>query len=522
MKKLSVCLLIIVSVWSGSCTIRPTTGISLDSVPTEHGLISGIRGHNPDIMVFKGIPYATPPLGNLRWKEPLPAIKWEGIRKCDSFGPNAMQKQSTPRGEYTHEFFIPADAPMSEDCLYLNVWTSARSTQERRPVFVYIHGGGFVENSGSISLFDGEPMAQKGLVFVTINYRLGIFGFFSHPELTKESPRQASGNYGISDQIAALKWVKNNIEAFGGDPGNVTIAGQSAGALSVNALSVSPLAQGLFHRMIAESGACVLPSSFGGTGDLQKAEDRGLELMQNAGIQSFQEMRNLPAVDLERLLPRGTGLVVDGYVITEPISDTYAKGKQAPVPLLTGWNANEIQTDFTITLVQYREELNNKFGEDAGIVFESYPAATDEEARIARKKMASELRFGMQNYAWARTQSTLENVPVFLYYFNRPMPAEGEMKKYGAFHTAEIPYAYDNLSKMDRPWEQGDFELAEIQSDYWVNFAKTGNPNVEGLPLWPVFDVNKGLTMVLDIHPAASKHPYFPALEVFYRKWQNF
>lgn len=521
MKKQNIYLLIILLVGLGSCTTRPTAGILIGSVPTESGLIAGIKGHNPDIMVFKGIPYATPPLDNLRWKEPLPAGKWEGVRKCDTFGPVAMQKMSAPRGEYTPEFFIPPDASMSEDCLYLNIWSSARSSKEKRPVFVYIHGGGFVENSGSIALFDGESMAQKGLVFVTLNYRLGIFGFFSHPELTKESSHQASGNYGILDQIAALKWVKNNIEAFGGDPENVTIAGQSAGSLSVNALSVSPLARGLFHRIIAESGACVLPGSFGGTGDLQRAEARGLDLMESAGIKSFQEMRNLSSADLQGLLPRGTGLVVDGYVITEPIPDTYAKGKQAPVPLLTGWNANEIQTDFTISLKQYHEELLREFGEEAGIVFELYPATTDEEAQIARKKMASELRFGIQNYAWARTQSLLTNVPVFLYYFNRHMPAEGELKKYGAFHTAEIPYAYDNLSKMNRPWEPADFELAKVLSAYWANFAITGNPNAEGLPLWPTFDVDKGRAMVLDIRSAASKHPYFAALEIFYRKGLN-
>ena len=521
MKKQIVFLFIILLVGLGSCTIRPTTGISVDEVLTESGLIAGIKGNNPDVMVFKGIPYATPPSGDLRWKEPLPSKKWEGVRKCDAFGPVAMQKTSAPRDEYTSEFFIPADATMSEDCLYLNVWTAARSTQEKRPVFVYIHGGGFVENAGSIALFDGESMAQKGLVFVTINYRLGIFGFFSHPELTKESSHQASGNYGILDQIAALKWVKNNIEAFGGDPGNVTIAGQSAGALSVNALSVSPLARGLFHRIIAQSGACILPSSFGGTGDLQRAETRGLDLMKNAGIQSFKEMRDLSATDLQRLLPRGLGLVVDGYVIKEPIPETYAKGEQAPVPLMTGWNASEVQTDFMLTLAEYRDEIKNKYGEEAGIILELYPATTDEEARLARKKMGSELGFGVQNYAWARTQSALKNVPVYLYFFNHPMPAVGEMKKYGAFHTAEIPYSYDNLSKMNRPWEPGDFELAKIQSAYWANFATAGNPNAEGLPVWPEFNVDKGQTMILDILPAATKHPYFAALEIFFRKGQN-
>ncbi|MDR1407136.1 MAG: carboxylesterase family protein [Tannerella sp.] len=503
----------------GSCTAQQSSAdVSADRVQTENGIISGIKGNDPDVLVFKGIPYAAPPAGELRWKEPQPVEKWDDVRRCETFGPNAMQKMPEPRDQYTSEFFISADAPMSEDCLYLNVWTAARSRKERRPVIVYIHGGGFVENAGSISMFDGESMAGKGVVFVTLNYRLGIFGFFAHPELTAESVRRASGNYGILDQIAALGWVKNNIETFGGDPENVTIAGQSAGALSVNALSVSPLARGLFDRIIAESGACVLASSFGGTNELSQAEASGLNLMAKAGLHSLRELRNTPARELQKLMPRGIGLVVDGYVLAEPVPETYSKGKQANVPLLTGWNADEIYSDTTVTLEQYRAEITDRFGAEAETVLGLYPAATDSEATVARRKLYSELRFGIQNYAWARMQSELENAKAYLYYFNRKMPAVGEMKKYGAFHTAEIPYAYDNLSKLDRPWEPADHELARTMSACWVNFATNGDPNGNGLPSWPLFRADQGLTMIFDTTSEASEHLYHDALEVFYRQ----
>jgi len=238
------------------------TKVSVNSIKTESGLISGISGQDANVMVFKGIPFAAPPLADLRWKEPQPVKSWNGVRKCDTFGPCAPQKRGIVFPPYTAEMMVPAEGAINEDCLYLNVWTAAKSTADKRPVIVFIHGGSFGGGSGSIAIYNGESMAAKGVVFVTINYRLGGFGFFAHPELTKESPHHASGNYGILDQIAALQWVKKNITAFGGNPDNVTIAGQSAGSMSVNVLDASPLAKGLFHRMIAESGAFVVKGSF--------------------------------------------------------------------------------------------------------------------------------------------------------------------------------------------------------------------------------------------------------------------
>jgi para-nitrobenzyl esterase len=516
-KSIFFLMFLFVFVLINRCTTQNSTKISVDSVKTESGYISGIRGNDTEVLVFKGIPYAAPPVGELRWKEPRQVKKWDGARKCDTFGPNAMQITPVPRDVYTSEFFTPVDEPMSEDCLYLNIWTAAKSNQEKRPVIVYIHGGGFVENSGSCIVFDGESMAKKGVIFITFNYRLGVFGFFAHPDLTKESPHNASGNYGILDQIAALRWVKSNIAAFGGDPDNVTIAGESAGALSVNALSASPLAMGLFNKIIAESGACVL-NGFGGTENLKNSEARSLSLMKEAGSGSLQELKDMPANELQKLLTRGIGLIVDGYVLTEPIPDTYVKGKQADVPLLTGWNADEIVSDAPITLEQYRNEIIKRFGVEAETVLKLYPASTDEEATIAQKKLSAELKFGIQNYAWARIQSKIGKSKVYLYYFRRKVPAIGEMQKYGAFHAGEITYAYDNLPKLNRPWEPVDYELAKIMSSYWVNFAVSGNPNGEGLIQWPSFDVGQGKVMIFDKQSEVVKHPFYDALELFYRK----
>ena len=325
MRNLFSGVLMLAVILSGCNVARKSDKISVDAVKTMNGMISGVPGNDPQVKIFKRIPFAAPPVGDLRWKEPQPSANWEGTRACDKFGPNAMQAKPVPRGVYTAEFLIPVDGQVSEDCLYLNVWTNAASVNDNKPVIVFMHGGGFTEGSGSVPIYDGEAMAKKGVVFVTINYRLGIFGFFAHPELTKESPHQASGNYGILDQIAALNWVKNNIAAFGGNPENVTIAGQSAGSMSVNVLAATPLAKGLFHRMIAESGANVLVGAFGGTDSLKSAESKGLELAKAAGAASLEALRQVPVGEMQKLLKGMGSVIVDGYVLTEPIPAIFAK-----------------------------------------------------------------------------------------------------------------------------------------------------------------------------------------------------
>ena len=265
--------------------------VTRDRVVIESGIISGIAGTDSSVKIFKGIPFARPPVGDLRWKPPVPPEHWEGIRKCDTFPASAMQAKPAPFAMWSKEFMAPEE-PLSEDCLYLNVWTAARYQQDKLPVIVWIHGGAFTGGSGSVPLYDGEEMAKKGVVYITINYRLGIFGFLAHPELSKESPDKVSGNYGILDQIAALQWVKKNATAFGGDTARITIAGQSAGSISVNALMVSPLAKGLFHRVIAQSGG-MFSSSF--STNLADAEKSGNDLLNQLKVKSISELRSMPA-----------------------------------------------------------------------------------------------------------------------------------------------------------------------------------------------------------------------------------
>jgi para-nitrobenzyl esterase len=279
-------------------------------------------GSDGTVKIFKGIPYAAPPLGELRWKAPMPVPHWEGIRKCGIFPASAMQGKPAPILMWSREFMAPEE-PLSEDCLYLNLWTAATTIGEKRPVIVWIHGGAFIGGSGSVPLYDGEEMAKKGVVFITINYRLGIFGFLAHPELSKESPYRVSGNYGILDQIAALQWIRNNVAAFGGDPGRVTIAGQSAGAFSVNALMVSPLAKGLFHRAIGQSGG-MFSSDMGIVTNLENAELAGLKISEILKVVTISELRALSA---EQLLKEETiGVNIDGYVVPQAFTTFDACG----------------------------------------------------------------------------------------------------------------------------------------------------------------------------------------------------
>lgn len=483
-----------------------------DPVKIEKGLISGVKSKDGSVVCFKGIPFAAPPVGNLRLKAPQPAAPWEGVKKCDAFGPSPMQSKPVPFSMWSAEFLIP-EKPISEDCLYLNVWTGATSNKEKRPVLVWIYGGGFSSGGSAVPIYDGEAMAKKGIIFVSINYRVGIFGFLAHPELTKESPYHASGNYGLLDQIAALQWVQKNIMAFGGDPSYVTIAGQSAGSMSVNCLVASPLTKGLFNKAIAESGA----SFTGPSATLQTAEQDGLKVAQSLHASSLAELRNMPAEELQKAQGR-RGPIVDGYVLPSSIADIFAAGKENKVALLTGWNENEgLGPGVIKNAADFAKQAEQQYGADKETFLKLYPATNDKIAAISQKNLARDMLFGVQNYTWAKLQSA-EGSKVYLYRFTRKVPATGEYVKYGAFHTGEVPYAYNNLQFVNRPWEPSDRKLANIMSSYWANFAATGNPNGKGLPAWPVYTMQDKKIMILDEMPEAGQLADAAALDFVYKK----
>lgn len=457
----------------------------LSVVPTEAGLVSGVK--TGGITAYKGIPFAAPPVGDLRWKAPQPEKHWDGVRKCTAFSASPMQAKPTPFMVYTSEFLIP-ESPISEDCLYLNVWTCAKTKADKRPVFVWIYGGGFTSGGSACPIYDGKAMAKKGVVFVSINYRVGAFGFLAHPELTKEANGKASGNYGLLDQVAALKWVKRNIAAFGGDPNNVTIGGQSAGSMSVNCLVASPLAKGLFNRAIAESGSLVVKNPLLAGNTLQAAEAQGAKLAEKAGAKTLAEMRAMPAVEVLKKFQGRFAPIVDGYVLPESVPEIFATNKQNHVPLITGWNDDEFGGQ-TKNKEDFKKWAETQYGTDAQTFLKYFPAETDQQAVESQTKLSRDQVFAVAGFEWAALQSKYANSPVYVYNFDRKVPAEGDMKKYGAFHTAEVPYMLDNLKFLNnRPFEPADRELASTMSAYWVNFIKTGNPNGTGLPEWPKYN----------------------------------
>lgn len=464
-----------------------------ETVKVDGGLIAGTVNTGGDVHVFKGIPFAAPPVGNLRWKEPQSVTPWNGIKKCDAFGASPMQGAPNPFGPWSAEYLIPKE-PISEDCLYLNVWTGAKKANDKKPVIVWIYGGGFASGGTGCAIYDGEAMAKKGVIFVSVNYRVGIFGFFAHPELTKESPHNASGNYGLMDQVAGLQWVQKNIAAFGGDPNNVTVAGQSAGSMSVNCLVASPLCKGLFKHAIAESGASFLSGIMRSTTTLKQAEDDGVK----TGA-SLADLRSMSAADLMKKQQSVRGVIVDGYVLPQSIADIFAAGKQNDVALLTGWNEDDgVIFGKAKTAEEFKKQAEQQYGTDASKFLALYSANTDDEAAAAQGHSSRDMIFGIQNYTWANVQAAKSKYKVYLYHFTRRLPATGEYVKYGAFHTGEVAYAYDNLSFVNRcPWQPVDHQLATVMSSFWTNFATTGNPNGKGLPEWPAYNTKDYSTMIL-------------------------
>ena len=474
-----------------------------DPVQLDAGLISGGPTSTSGIRVFKGIPFATPPVGDLRWRPPQPVTSWSGVRAADEFGSVCVQ----PPGMGRLNIAVLEDSPpLDEDCLYLNVWTGAESPSERRPVMVYAYGGAFTEGAGSVALYDGTRLAEKGPVVVTLNYRLGPFGFFVHPELAAESGQNAAGNYGLMDVLAVLRWVRTNIAAFGGDPDNVTLFGQSAGAMMVAVLAASPGAEGLFHRGIAQSagwmGLTMTPMR-----TRAQTGQQGLEAAEALGAPSVAELRALPADEITAL--RGAGIIVDGRVIPEDLTIVFEEGRQNEVDMLVGSTRDE-GSFFAEgpTAAEWTNRLRDRWGGLAEEVLALYPAERVAESFPAL--FSDELAWQMR--LLGERQADTGN-RAYAYYFAHTPPVDPGIPSLGAAHAAEIPYVFNNLGQLPLYPDNSspelaaasvtDQALAELMSSYWVNFARSGDPNGDGLPEWPPFhSLLNSPAMVLSEHAA--------------------
>lgn len=504
----------------------------------DGGTILGMAGDHPAVEVFKGIPYAKPPVGQLRWQAPQPVETWNGVRPAQSFGPRCVQ---VPIPNTSQAYFPPE--PESEDCLYLNVWAPEARVASGHPVLVWFHGGSYTRGSGAQPIFNGEGFARRGIVVVTVNFRVGRLGFLVHPELSAESGHGASGNYCLMDQIASLQWVQRNIAAFGGDPGCVTVAGQSSGSYSACYLMVSPLAKGLFHRVIGQSGA-----NFGPIGEsteigdtvqaLDAAERSGLMLAERLGARSLVELRSrsVHEIQMARLddgLPPGPGYdpnamlrgrgafdtgnpVIDGYVLPDTARALFAAGAHHDVPLLTGTTSHE--QGFTVrppaTLAGMAEYARELLRNGAARYLELYPAASDAEAQDTSGYANGDRLFTWQNFYWAREQALRGECPAFLYRFSHepPMPQgksylENPGRASRAYHGAEIPYAFGTLASTEIPYQPDDLRLAEQVTSYWANFIRNGDPNGAGLPDWSAFDPATPEAMFLEPCPRMAALP---------------
>lgn len=478
-------------------------------IKIESGEISGIRNAVSDVIAFKGIPYAAPPVNNLRWQAPQSVKSWTGILKCESFGSSPVQNKPAPFSMWTQEFLVPAE-PISEDCLHLNIWTAAKTPGEKRAVIIWIHGGGFTNGGTAVPIYDGEAMAKKGIVFVSLNYRVGIFGFFAHPELTKESGHHASGNYGLLDQIAALQWIQRNISAFGGDPGNITIAGQSAGAESISCLIASPLAQKLFHKAIMQSG-----SDFGKKLSVLSDAEKT-----NAKLFSQNSIADLRKISAEELLARSQvnwAPVIDGYVLPSSIAKTFEVGQQNTIALLCGWNDDEGFGPFS-NAETYLKDINTDFGTEADQYLRFYPGTNDSIATLSQLRMSRDWIFGAKVYGLANALNKQSSESIYMYRFARKLPFNTGAENFGAFHTGEVAYAFNNLKFLHRPWQTADQQLAQTMSDYWVNFVKNGNPNGGKLPDWPAYTTDKKEVMFLNEKSFAKPLPDSDALDFILSK----
>jgi len=465
------------------------------------GVLTGTTDN--DVTVFRGVPFAAPPVGDLRWAPPAPPLKWAQPRAATNFGAACTQTlRSGGSGQWTSEYMSPEAPGVSEDCLFLNIWTPATLTgaalpSANLPVLFWIYGGGFNEGSGAVAVYNGANLAKKGLIVVNVNYRVGSLGFMAHPELTIEQGG-ASGNYGIQDQIAALQWVRDNIKAFGGDATKVTIAGQSAGAMSVQALLVSPVAKGLFRGAIVQSPAA--PGTNGNYTARTTAEQASVAALERAGVHSIKEARALPAAQAYGAGGRG-GLVADGRII--PIA-TAPPVFASDVPVITGYTLNDLFVSRApVTADSWRTEVQERYGERAGEFLKFYPGSTDEEAQRSAQREAVDRGFNVKLVDWLATRGATK--PVFAYLFTHVEPG-AESARYGAFHTSEVPYEFNTLHlSPGREFTAIDHQLADQLSSYVAYFIKTGDPNGGSLTRWPAMTSDNKVIMDLGDRVVASR-----------------
>lgn len=485
-------------------------------VKVDDGMVQGTTENG--LTVFRGIPFAAPPVGDLRWKAPQPASKWEGVLQADKFAPGPIQGGNPPAGK-------------SEDCLYLNVWTPAKSTKDRIPVLVWIYGGGFGAGSTSERNYSGENLAAKGVVLVSIAYRVGQLGFLAHPELSAESPDHVSGNYGLLDMIAGLQWIQKNIAAFGGDPGKVTIFGESAGGIAVSMLCASPLAKGLFHGAISQSGGSFGPprvTTYPGENQklLRDAENSGLAYAESAGVSSIAELRK---IDADKL-PGGRGIgmswpIIDGYVIPDDQHRLYEAGKYNDTPILVGYNSDE-GASFSPprTPEAYITGVRTRYGPFADSLIKAYPTGTETVPKTARD-LARDAAFGWHTWVWARLQAQTGKSKVFYYYFDQhpDYPEDSPRAGYGSPHGQDVAYVFQHLDTLNPQITKNDLDISEAIATYWTNFAKNGDPNGEGVPEWPAFSDANPVVMYFGKTPHTGPVPSAEALKVLdaYFAWRR-
>tara|TARA_R110002020_G_scaffold454448_1_gene669993 strand:+ start:131757 stop:133358 length:1602 start_codon:yes stop_codon:yes gene_type:complete len=526
MKRIACCIILISAL--NACKSPENDQKSVNNEPkvtVANGEIEGTYDSDTGLNMFFGVPYAKPPVGELRWKAPQPLDNWDGVKETKEFGDRPVQIK-------LWDDLLYRSKAMSEDCLFLNVWAPAAAKTENLPVLVYIHGGGFNAGDGSELRYDGASLAEKGIVVVTINYRLNIFGFFAHPELTAESDKNASGNYGLLDQVAALKWVHNNINAFGGDPSKITIAGESAGSISVSALMASPLSSDLIAGAIGESGAAIKPTASPIT--LAQAEEIGVNFAKQAGMSSLSELRNLSTDSLFSLYKSantpGFPTVIDGYFYPQTVSEVFKEGEQAKVPLLVGWNSAEIPAGAFMqgkesTPENFEARIKETYPEYSDNLLQLYARSTAEETTQSAAEMASDGFIVYSTWKWADLASKNSDAPVYRYKFSKVRPGlkadtTTQSPPIGAPHASEIEYALGNLDFIEaREWTNEDRKVSQTMEDYFANFIKTGDPNGENLPQWPALDASDESpeVMIINTESKAEKATH----DDRYRFWES-
>lgn len=483
-------------------------------IKIEDGLMEG--SFEDGLTVYRGIPFAAPPVGDLRWRAPQPVKKWDTILQAKNFAPGPIQGWTPPSGK-------------SEDCLYLNVWSPAKSSSEHLPVLVWIYGGGFNAGATSDANYTGEKLAKKGVVFVSIAYRVGQLGFLAHPQLSAESPNHVSGNYGLLDMIAGLKWVKKNIAAFGGNPKKITIFGESAGGIAVSMLCASPLAKDLFQGAISQSGGSFGPSritTFPGENlkRLHDAESAGDAYVRNAGYSSIEDLRKLDADNLPAI--RGLAWpIIDGYVIPEDQYKLYEAGTYNDVPILVGYNSDE-GASFSPpkTPADYIAAVKTRYGKFADDLLRAYPVDSTTVPKTARD-LTRDAAFGWHTWSWARLQSKTGKSKVFYYYFDQhsDYPEGSPHYGYGSPHGQDVAYVFEHLDPSIAQTTKSDLEISDAMATYWTNFAKYGDPNGKGVPKWPTFSDKNPVVMYFSHTPHIGPVPSAKSLEVLdaYFKWRR-